>query len=198
MTNQDSSVNLLRPPGADAPARRHLLIRAGVAILGLLSVGVGILLLTNMVSAVRSLVWLASLGLVLSGLLEITAPQHRRKWLDALMGALLIAGGLLALAWPSATLWTLALIVGVNLLVHGLLLVGASVVERRAWLVVAGVVNVAVGLLALSWPAATVLVMALLLGVQIVIFGVVAIIAAFVMGRPQSGADATVAATLGG
>jgi len=45
--------------------------------------------------------------------------------------------------------------------------------------VLAGAFNIVVGLLALSWPEATVRVLCLLLGIEIMVFGLVLVIWAF-------------------
>jgi uncharacterized membrane protein HdeD (DUF308 family) len=54
------------------------------------------------------------------------------------------------------------------------------------WLALAGVLNIVVGILALAWPQATVLVLSLLLGAQILVFGVVLLIAAFSGSRSHA------------
>jgi uncharacterized membrane protein HdeD (DUF308 family) len=48
------------------------------------------------------------------------------------------------------------------------------------WLVLAGAVNVVIGVIAIAWPQATVLVLSLILGAQIAVFGLLLLVAAFV------------------
>jgi uncharacterized membrane protein HdeD (DUF308 family) len=91
---------------------------------------------------------------------------------------------LVALFWPDATLWTLALVVGISLLVHGLLRLALAFAGRReipgwGWLALAGAINIVVGIMALAWPGATVAVLSLILGFQVLFFGVVLLVAAF-------------------
>ena len=47
------------------------------------------------------------------------------------------------------------------------------------WLLAAGVVNVVVGVFALFWPHATVLVLAVMLGIEIMLFGALLLAVAF-------------------
>ena len=46
--------------------------------------------------------------------------------------------------------------------------------------------NILVGIIALAWPEATVLVLSLLLGAQIIVFGLVLLIAAFTGSRTSA------------
>jgi uncharacterized membrane protein HdeD (DUF308 family) len=94
----------------------------------------------------------------------------------------------LAAFWPEVTVWTLAVLTGVSLLIHGIARIGVAVVARSeipgwGWLALAGVVNVVVGILALAWPEATVLVLSVVLGLQVLIFGVLVLVAAFAGSR---------------
>lgn len=106
-----------------------------------------------------------------------------------LTGTVLVVGGLLAVAWPGITLWSLALITGVSLVVHGAARTAVAVADRRAirgwgWLVAGGLANLVVGVLALAWPAVTVVVLGVLLGVQTLVFGA-ALLAAAASSRDQ-------------
>jgi uncharacterized membrane protein HdeD (DUF308 family) len=87
----------------------------------------------------------------------------------------LIVGGVLAAAWPDITLWVLAVVTGVGLVISGVArIVGALSlrIEGWGWLLFAGVLSVIVGLLALAWPDATILVLGLLLGIRMLLFGI--------------------------
>jgi uncharacterized membrane protein HdeD (DUF308 family) len=80
------------------------------------------------------------------------------------------------------------------LIVNGATRIGLAVVGRHdvpgwGWYVLAGAVNVLLGLLAIAWPEATVLVLSLVLGLQIALFGALLLVAAFV--RSSSPASAT-------
>jgi uncharacterized membrane protein HdeD (DUF308 family) len=107
------------------------------------------------------------------------------------LGAILVVGGVLAALWPGVTLWTLVLITGLSLIVHGAGRVGLAVVGRDeipgwGWLVALGAVNVLVGVLAIVWPQATVLVLCIVFGVQVLFLGLALVVAGFWRPRETS------------
>ncbi|MGY1592471.1 HdeD family acid-resistance protein [Geodermatophilus sp. SYSU D00708] len=172
-------------PYAAAPSG-HKGLRIAVGLLGVAVVVVGIVLLFNPVAAARSLALLLGLAFVVGGLLEIAvgwdAERHRTGSL--VLGAVLVIGGILAAFWPGLTLWTLVLITGLSLIVHGAGRVGLAVVARDeipgwGWLVALGAVNVIVGVLAIVWPQATVLVLCIVFGLQVVFLGLALVAAGF-------------------
>jgi uncharacterized membrane protein HdeD (DUF308 family) len=90
-------------------------------------------------------------------------------------GAVLVLGGVLAVIWPGITLWVLAVVVGIDLIIAGVARIMGALslrVEGWGWLLFGGVLSVAVGLAALVWPDATVLVLGLLLGIRMLFFGI--------------------------
>jgi uncharacterized membrane protein HdeD (DUF308 family) len=158
-------------------------------VFGVVAVGVGIFLLLNPFAAVRTLALLLGLSLVVGGCLEIVAgwDSHRRA-ASLLLGAILVIGGVLVAFWPEVTVWTLAILTGVSLLIHGIARIAMAFVARSeipgwGWLALAGVVNIVVGVLALAWPEATVLVLSVVLGLQVLLFGVLMLVAAFAGSR---------------
>jgi uncharacterized membrane protein HdeD (DUF308 family) len=172
-------------PYAAAPSG-HRGLRTAVGLLGLAVVGLGIVLLLNPVAAARSLALLLGLALVVGGLLEMAAGWDRERYRagSLVLGGVLVVGGVLAAVWPGMTLWTLVLITGLSLIVHGAGRVGLAVVGRDeipgwGWLVALGAVNVLVGVLAIVWPQATVLVLCILFGLQVTFLGLTLVVAAF-------------------
>jgi uncharacterized membrane protein HdeD (DUF308 family) len=171
---------------AGATPSRHTGLRVAVGLLGLATVVVGVVLLFNPVAAARTLALLLGLAFVVGGLLEIAVGwgAEKRRVASLVLGAILVVGGVLAAVWPGITLFTLALITGLSLIIHGAARVGLALVERDeidgwGWLALAGAVNVLVGVLAIAWPQATVLVLSLILGAQITVFGLLLLVAAF-------------------
>jgi uncharacterized membrane protein HdeD (DUF308 family) len=179
-------------PYAGAPSK-HTGLRVAAGLLGALAVIVGVVLLFDPVAAARSLALLIGLSFVVAGLLEIAAGwDSGRRTGAVVLGAILVVGGILAVAWPGVTLWTLVLITGLSLIVHGAGRIGVAVVERDeipgwGWLVLAGAINVVVGVLAMVWPEVTVRVLTLVLGLQILFFGGLLLAAAFI--RPRTPAE---------
>ena len=183
---------------AGASPSHHTGLRVAVGVLGAATVVVGVVLLFNPVAAARTLALLIGLAFVLGGLLEIAAGwESDRRALSIVLGAVLVVGGLVAVLWPGVTLWTLALITGLSLILHGIGRVGVAVMARDeipgwGWLALAGAFGVVLGVVAVAWPQATVLILSLVLGAQITIFGLLLLVAAFwhpsSVSRPPSGA----------
>jgi uncharacterized membrane protein HdeD (DUF308 family) len=175
-----------------APAKHSGVARTAMAVFGGAAVVVGVVLLFNPVAAARTLALLIGLALVIAGCLEMASGwDSDRRAPGLLLGAVLVVGGLLAAFWPGVTLWTIALLTGFSLLVHGLgrtalAVMGRSEIPGWGWLALAGVLNIVVGILALVWPAATVLVLSLVLGFQVLVFGVLVLIAAFSGSRTHA------------
>jgi|tagenome__1003787_1003787.scaffolds.fasta_scaffold20734387_2 uncharacterized membrane protein HdeD (DUF308 family) len=173
-------------PYAGATPGRHTGLRVAVGVLGLAALVIGIVLLFHPVAAAKTLALLIGLSFVIGGLLEIAVGwESGRRMSSAVLGAILVIGGILVVAWPGVTLLALAWITGLSLIVHGAARAGVAVVERHevpswGWFALAGAVNVIVGVLAIAWPEATVVVLALVLGIQIALFGLLLLVAAFV------------------
>jgi len=168
-----------------APRGRHTGPgRIGVAAFGVAAVLMGGVLLLNPVTAARTLALLIGLALVIAGCLELALSwESDRRALAFLPGAVLVVGGLLAAFWPGGTLGTLALLTGVSLMIQGvsralLAFVNRAVISGWVWLMLAGVFNFTIGVLALAWPGVTVLALSLMLGVQVLVFGVLLVTAA--------------------
>jgi uncharacterized membrane protein HdeD (DUF308 family) len=184
-------------PYAGGPSTGHSgRARTGMAVFGGAAVLVGIFLLVNPYAAVRTLALLLGLALVISGVMEIALGwETGKRASSSVLGAILVIGGVLAAFWPAVTVWTLALLTGVSLLLHGigriaLAFMGRSEVSGWGWLALAGALNVVAGIVALVWPEATVLVLSLILGFQVLAFGVCLLVVAFAGARSAEPAAA--------
>jgi uncharacterized membrane protein HdeD (DUF308 family) len=173
------------PADTDPSPSKHTGMRIVVALIGLATVVVGVVLLFNPVKAAHTLALLLGLAFVLGGLLEIAIGwESRSRWGSVVLGGILVVGGLLAMVWPGVTLWTIALVTGLSLVLHGIGRIVLAVAARHEvtgwlWLALAGAFGVLFGILALAWPEATVLVLSLVLGAQVIVFGVLLMAAAF-------------------
>ncbi|GHE81202.1 hypothetical protein GCM10017786_09420 [Amycolatopsis deserti] len=148
-----------------------------VALLGVATLVLGVLLLANLATAVGTLAVLVALALLFEGFDEIlTAERHRTRWPSYLLGLVWIAVGVIALAWPGITLLTLAVVVGAGFVLAGVGQIAASVAWRARlpmwglWLGL-GVVTLLIGLVALVWPDLTILTLAIWLGLALVMRG---------------------------
>jgi uncharacterized membrane protein HdeD (DUF308 family) len=199
------TTDVARSPSGVPPVGHSGIVRTSMAVLGGAAVIVGVVLLINPYAAAHTLALLVGLALVIGGCMDIASASdsdHRASGL--VLGAILVVGGLLAAFWPGVTLWTIALLTGFSLLLHGIGRTAIAVAGRKeipgwGWLALAGVLNIGVGILALAWPQATVLVLSLVLGFQVLVFGVLLLIAAFFPGprSPAEGGPARTATTPG-
>jgi uncharacterized membrane protein HdeD (DUF308 family) len=141
--------------------------------LGVLSAVVGVMLLLDLAEAAWTLALFVAFGLIVDGLAELLAIGRYRTPLGMVAGAVLVVGGILAVAWPDITLWILAVVTGVGLLVSGSVRVAGALdrPEGWRWLLAGGVLSLVAGALALAWPEATVLVLALVFGIRLLAFG---------------------------
>ena len=125
-----------------------------------------------------------------SGAAPAKHSGHGRTAMAVFGGAAVLVGGVL-LFNPVAAARTLALLTGFSLLLHGigrtaLAVTGRAEIPGWGWLALAGVINIVLGILALVWPEATVLVLSFVLGFQAVAFGVIVLIAAFSGSRSHA------------
>jgi uncharacterized membrane protein HdeD (DUF308 family) len=158
-------------------------------LLGVAAAVVGFILMLDLFAAVTTLALLVALGLVITGIGElITAGRYDSK-LGMVAGIVLIVGGILAAVWPDITLWVLAVVVGIDFILSGIArIVGALSlrVEGWGWLLFGGVLSLVVGVLALAWPEATILVLGLLLGIRMLLFGIAEIMFALALHQVGS------------
>lgn len=148
-------------------------IAAGV-LLGLL----GLVLVVRPFLSLGALVVLLAVALILQGVAEslrVDAARAERTWSALLAAAAWIAGGALVLVWPALSIAGVTIIVAVGLIVAGL--AGAIRAIRgdrdgRVAEALLGVAAVLLGVLALTWPDVTVFVLAIVLGVRMVLFGI--------------------------
>jgi uncharacterized membrane protein HdeD (DUF308 family) len=118
---------------------------------------------------------LVAATLIVIGVAElVSAAASPRPWLSWVTGVGWIVAGVLAVAWPGITLYALAVVLGIALVLGGGVKIAGAFFgggDERLILGLVGLTSVVVGLLVLSWPSATVLVLALVVGVGTALFG---------------------------
>jgi uncharacterized membrane protein HdeD (DUF308 family) len=106
-----------------------------VAILGLLSVLIGLFFLRHTYETVASLTFLLGLFWVIGGLIEFVSGYSHKgqpgRGFRIVMGLLGVAAGIVTLAWPSITLHVLVYLMGFWLIVYGILQVVTSLTIRK-------------------------------------------------------------------
>ncbi|MCP2339347.1 HdeD family acid-resistance protein [Actinomadura rupiterrae] len=107
----------------------------------------------------------------------------RHWWVLLVRGAVAVLFGVLALFWPGITVWALTVLFGAYALVDGVFSLAGAFTgvegESRAWLAVAGVCGILLGVMAFAWPGATALVLLMLIAAWALVVGVLQIVGAF-------------------
>jgi len=115
----------------------------------------------------------------------------KMRWALGLSGALSVALGVVIVVWPGISLYALTIVFGAYALVTGIIQLGSAIsgAEKgeRGWLVVTGLLGIAVGVMVLVWTNISALALLYVIGVYAVMLGVIAIGGAFWL--PISGGD---------
>ncbi len=153
------------------------------ALVGAAAVVVGVVLILRPFTSLAVLALVVGIGALVVGVSELADVRSAtRRWIRVLAGIGWCVAGLLALAWPGITIGVLALIVGIALIVTGIADLIAGIrgsTDERLAAVIGGLAGVVFGVLALTWPDITVLVIAVVFGARVLLFGAARIGAAF-------------------
>ena len=143
--------------------------------LGVITALVGLTLLTRPFQSLAILILLVALGFILTGLIELAGRSEALdKRLATAIGIVWVAAGIAILLWPGLSLRTLALLVGVALIVGGITRLLPAIrgdVDERASAALLGVAGIVLGVVSLGWPDVTLLVVAVVFGLQLILFG---------------------------
>lgn len=181
-------------PGEDRAAPQAGLASHGwqwLLLAGLVALVFGIVVLANLFTGLRILAFFIGIGLLYVGVVELIGAFGNRegaRWLGLVGGAIALVGGVIALVWPGLALTTLAVIAGVTFLVWGAGHIAVALAARPphwGWSVAVGVAWAVTGLIALVWPQATLLVLAVLMGLNAVVYGAVLIASALALRSEQ-------------
>jgi uncharacterized membrane protein HdeD (DUF308 family)/alpha-beta hydrolase superfamily lysophospholipase len=144
-------------------------------VLGLVCAVVGMVLIFRPFTSLSVLILLVAAGLIVTGVATLAAARRAgRRLLSTVAGLAWIAAGVLVLGWPDITTRALAVVVGIALVVGGVVDVVAGLrgsIDERLAAVISGLASMIFGLLALTWPDVTVLVVAIVFGARLVLFG---------------------------
>jgi len=152
-------------------------------LLGLVSIALGATALASRINAIATLVAVFAAFLLFTGAVEFVLGLSGRRvaWLAVVAGVASMVTGVVAFIWPSISLFALAVIVGVSLLCWGIYHIYLSfadpVIRPRTVTLIGGMACTAIGVLALAWPRISIVVLAVLVGVFFIVYGVFAFIA---------------------
>ncbi|MEQ6896771.1 lipase family protein [Microbacterium sp. KR10-403] len=159
---------------SQAPPRAMIVVGAVVTVLGVLTVS-------------RPLTSLVLLGVyvgasaVISGVVELISRHRSPAWWTRIFAIVWIVAGILVLVWLGSSLNVLPTVLAILLLLSGIASIGDALIPSRsgervrvsqrvlsaAW----GGAQVVFGILSLTWPDVTVLVVAVVFGVRTLVFG---------------------------
>jgi uncharacterized membrane protein HdeD (DUF308 family) len=117
---------------------------------------------------------------VLDRAVKMTETQlTKMRWALGLSGALSVALGVVIIAWPGISLYALTLVFGAYALATGIIQLASAISGGenggRGWLVVSGLLGIAVGVVVLVWTNISALALLYVIGVYAIALGVIAI-----------------------
>jgi uncharacterized membrane protein HdeD (DUF308 family) len=179
MTEPVAVETTVDPEAMRAVARRWWL----VALIGAITAILGIIVIVRPIAGEVALAVFIAAGFIVSGLGDLVAAgRWPRPWVPVVWGIVSLGAGVVTIVWPEITLEIVAIIIGVLLIVRGVIAAMSALVDRPAvwglWLVL-GLVEVAIGVAAIAWPAATILVLAVIIGIDLLIAGIVQLVIGF-------------------
>lgn len=101
-------------------------------------------------------------------------------WLRLIAGIVLIVAGIVVFSYPSQSYVALTLLFGIVILISGIAqlaggIAGGRYYRSRAWAIVAGVLDIIIGILFMCWPAMTAYVIPIILAIWFLYSGILAI-----------------------
>ena len=159
-----------------------------LAIRGVLGIAVGLLALVLPAATMLALVLVFAAYMLVDGVFAIVAAvraaRERERWgLLVLEGVADIVAGIIAVVWPGITVLAFVLLVAAWAIVSGsfMLVVGyrLNIDHGRWWLVLAGALSVAYGVLLVVAPMIGALVLTWWFGAYALLFGVALLVLAF-------------------
>ena len=176
MTALASAMTMIREGARNAAGAVTLLPWWLALGLAALTVVVGVVLTLNPFASLAVLVVGVVLALALAGVSELATADRTgtARW-QLIRGPAYLAAAVAVLAWPGRSLRLLTVVLALSLVVGGALEVLQARHRRgveRANLLVSGASGIVLGLVALSWPDVSVLVVAVVLGVRTIVLGV--------------------------
>jgi len=157
--------------------------------MGIVSVVIGFLVIffphpTLFVVGILFAIQLIAVG-IFRFVAAFTTPE-RNGWLRALSAVLSVLAfivGIYLLRRPLLSLLVLAVLLGTFWIVEGVIelfgAIGDSTLPARGWVTVSGILSIIAGALVLAFPGMTLLILTLILGVWLIVYGVILGIRAF-------------------
>lgn len=162
--------------------------------MGVLSFVIGVFLIVTPGDSISVVAKIAGVLIAVVGLAEafeaVTSHRKGSYWgLLLLRGVINVAVGALLLFWPEPTVTVLVWVFGLDLLVTGVvaLIASRSVPKEkgRSTLVFRAAVGILFGLVVMAWPDKTLRIVALLIGLQLVLLGLILVFSGWQLSRAE-------------
>jgi uncharacterized membrane protein HdeD (DUF308 family) len=115
----------------------------------------------------------------------------KMRWVLGLHGLASVVFGVMILGWPGISVYALTIVFGAYALATGIVEFGtaftAQAREERGWLILRGLLGIAVGVLVFAWPGISALALLYVIGGYAVAFGILCVGASFRL--PLDGRD---------
>jgi uncharacterized membrane protein HdeD (DUF308 family) len=161
------------PDAGEAPGWTWWLL----LLVALCTLAVGVLLLIAPHRTLSTLAEILGIYLLVVGAIWICVGIGVKEVRDAGLwrGVIALIAGAIVIRHPSGSVTVLALAFGIFLLIAGVFELVAAIeyAERRGWRIFEGLVDLAVGILIISWPQFGVYTFAIVLGISLIVRGVV-------------------------
>lgn len=123
---------------------------------------------------------------------DVSRTQVKKmRWALGLHGFASALVGVMILAWPGISVYALTIVFGAYTLATGIVAFGTAfttkVKDERGWLIVSGLLGIAVGVMVFAWPDISALALLYVIGAYAVGLGILAIVASFRL--PLDGRD---------
>ena len=154
---------------------------------GILSIILGIMVMAWPSATVKVVAFLLGIELFIAGVYSLvrafTPGGEGERVLLAVLGVLGVLVGILVLRHLFQTVALLVLLLGLYWVIHGIIEFFIGLFDRstpgRWWVVFSGLLSFVAGVILLAWPAPTLLVVVWVIGLFLVVYGLMAIVAAF-------------------
>ena len=157
--------------------------------LGIISAVIGLLVIFFPHPTLFIIGMLFAIQLIAVGIFRFVAAfttPEKSGWLRALSAVLAVIAfivGIYLLRRPMMSVLVLAVLLGIFWIVQGVIelfgAIGDSALPARGWVAFSGVLSIIAGALVLAFPGMTMVILALILGVWLVVYGVILGIRAF-------------------
>jgi uncharacterized membrane protein HdeD (DUF308 family) len=163
------------------------------AFLGVVSIVIGVIALVWPHATLAVLAFLFGLQLIILGLFRLVSAigfaegSGAARALSAILGMLALLIGLYALRHIEITVIALGLVLGIYWIIDGVLDLFAAAEHRhmpgRNWTLAAGILGIVAGIILLVWPDISLVVLAVVAGIWLIVFGIAELVAAWAIHR---------------